>query len=239
MLDIPKIQSVLRRASHWDLYGSSFGGAYVHGHLFRPVVDLEELELWEELIGFTLPEDYRCYLTRLGNGGAGPNYGIFPFDFSLQDEYREQTVYALGQEERFHNLSKRRYEFELRNIDALYEEYCSRTPKEEQMSYSQFDDTLWETEEKPVHEVLYEHGILCIANAGCSADIGLLLNGSHRGCVGGISCENCFHTLAPEFSLSQELEFWKSFESYFMKYVQRMQEFYEALPVEKKRQALR
>lgn len=83
MLDIPKIQAILRRASCFDLYGSSFGSSYVHGHLFRPVADRDELGLWEEEMGLAIPEDYRCYLTCLGNGGAGPSYGIYPFHFRL------------------------------------------------------------------------------------------------------------------------------------------------------------
>ncbi len=238
MLDIPKIQAVFRKASHWDLYGSPFGGNYVHMHLFRPVVDPEELELWEELMGFTLPEDYRCYLTCLGNGGAGSYYGILPFHFLLKDEYREDAVYAWGQEQRFHDLAKRRYEYELQDTFALYEDFCSHTPEAEQMDYNQFEEMLWNREEHEVYEVLYEHGLLSIGDPGCSGDIGLLLNGSHRGYVSGISQEGYFSDLAPNFSLTREMKNWEPFADYFMEYVRKTQEFCDHLPEERKRQAL-
>ena len=237
MLDIPNIQAVLRKASHWDLYGSAIGGSYVHGHLFRPVIDQEELGLWEEEVGLALPEDYRCYLTCLGNGGAGPSYGIYPFWLRLLDGYRKKTAYSMDQAQRFHDLAKRRYELE--DTFALYQDYCSRTPPEGRMDYNAYEEMLWDTEGDQLYEALYEDGILCIANRGCSADIGLLLNGSHRGCVGGISREGWFDWLAPKFSLAEEMEHWTPFAGYFMEYVQRMQEFCDSLPADKKRQALR
>lgn len=238
MLDVPKIQAICRRASHWDLFGSPFGGNYVHMHLFRPVVDPEELELWEETVGFTLPEDHRCYLTCLGNGGAGPDYGIKPFGFLLTDEYQKESIYTWGQERRFHDLTKRRYEYELKDTVALYEEYCSRTTDTEQMDRYQFEEMLWNKEKHEVDEVLYEHGLLRIADVGCGGEIGLLLNGSHRGYVRGISQEGYFRDLAPDFSLAQEMRNWEPFANYFMEYIWKAQEFCDNLPVERKRQGI-
>lgn len=238
MLDVPGIQAVCRQASYWDLFDSPFGGNYVHMHLFRPVADLEELETWEELMGVTLPEDYRCYLTCLGNGGAGPYYGVRPFQFLLEDEYRKEAIYARGQERRFHDLAKRRYEYELQDTSVLYEEYCSRTPESEQMNYGRFDEMLWEKEEKEVYEVLYEHGLLSIGDTGCSGEIGLLLNGSHRGYVSGMSREDCFESLAPDFSLAREMKNWEPFTDYFMEYIRKMREFCKNIPQKHKCRAL-
>lgn len=239
MLDIPKIQAILRRASCFDLYGSSFGGSYVHGHLFRPVADRDELGLWEEEMGLAIPEDYRCYLTCLGNGGAGPSYGICPFHFRLDGACREAAIYSWGQEQRFHDLAKRRYELEEQDIFELYQEYCSRTPEEGRLDYNGFEEMLWDTEVNALYKALYKDGILRIANHGCSADIGLLLNGSHRGCVGGISQEGSFFQLAPAFSLAECLNCWKPFADYLMEYVRRTQDFCDSLSADKKRQALR
>ena len=67
MLDIPKIRAVLDTASRWDMDLEQFA-CWGHAHLFNPVLPLEELEAWEELMQVTLPEDYRAYLTQLGNG---------------------------------------------------------------------------------------------------------------------------------------------------------------------------
>jgi len=238
MLDIPKIQAVCRKASHWDLYGSSFGGSYVHMHLFRPVVDVEELEIWEELMGFTLPEDYRSYLTCLGNGGAGPYYGVLPFSFLLRDEYQKEAVYTSSQAQQFHHLAKRRYEYEFQDTSALYKDYCRHTPEAEQLNSDQFEKIFLEKEMQEVYESLYEHGLLRIGDSGCSGDIGLLLNGSHRGYVGGIRQEGYFSNLAPDFSLAEEMNHWEPFADYLMAYVQQAQEFCNHLPAAQKRQAL-
>lgn len=37
----------------------------------------------EETYHFTFPEDYFQFITKAANGGAGPDYGIMPFEDSL------------------------------------------------------------------------------------------------------------------------------------------------------------
>lgn len=49
-------------------------------HQFRLNKPLSEQELvqFESKHGITLPADFRCFLQTVGNGGAGPYYGIYP-----------------------------------------------------------------------------------------------------------------------------------------------------------------
>lgn len=51
-----------------------------HGHRFelRPPVSEWDLEGLEAGWGVWLPDDYRYFLTHVGDGGAGPGYGLFP-----------------------------------------------------------------------------------------------------------------------------------------------------------------
>jgi hypothetical protein len=49
----------------------------VHGFLPNPVLQQEEVLAFEQRPEIDLP-DYRHFLTTVGNGGAGPYYGIFP-----------------------------------------------------------------------------------------------------------------------------------------------------------------
>lgn len=53
-------------------------GSEVHRH--RPATTLSEAEIaaFEAAHGIRLPDDYRAYLHDVGNGGAGPYYGIMP-----------------------------------------------------------------------------------------------------------------------------------------------------------------
>ena len=84
MLDIPKIEAVLRQARRWDMDFPLFG-SHSHAHLFRPPLPEEDAAAWEDLMELRLPQDYRQYLAHLGNGGAGPAYGLAPFPCPMRD----------------------------------------------------------------------------------------------------------------------------------------------------------
>lgn len=55
-------------------------GAWEHKYQFGDKLTEAEVKNFEEKFGLTLPEDYKTFITRIGNGGAGPNYGIIPLD---------------------------------------------------------------------------------------------------------------------------------------------------------------
>jgi hypothetical protein len=49
-----------------------------HGFELNPALDEEDVAAFEHRHGITLPEDYRWFITNVGNGGMGPDYGFFP-----------------------------------------------------------------------------------------------------------------------------------------------------------------
>src|ERR1017187_6620631 len=55
-------------------------GPHSHGFVLRPPVPEAASTRFEEEDGVLLPEGYRAFLTRLGNGGAGPYYGLLPLE---------------------------------------------------------------------------------------------------------------------------------------------------------------
>ena len=75
MLDVAHVQEWLRRlsATHADVFGAN-------GHHFQlnSVLDDMEILAFEQRHGIHLPADYRDFLANIGNGGAGPYYGVFP-----------------------------------------------------------------------------------------------------------------------------------------------------------------
>jgi hypothetical protein len=57
-------------------------GFEAHQLRLLPTAKEEDVMAFEELYGLSLPEDYRAFLLGVGSGGAGPGYGLVPFDVS-------------------------------------------------------------------------------------------------------------------------------------------------------------
>lgn len=68
----------LRRA---DPGFTRFGSAK-HRYLLNQPLTQSEVTAFEARYGLSLPEDYRSFLLEVGDGGAGPFYGIFLLDRS-------------------------------------------------------------------------------------------------------------------------------------------------------------
>jgi len=53
-------------------------GALDHEYELNPPLSEEELRTFEREHGLSLPAEYRRFLAQVGNGGAGPYYGLLP-----------------------------------------------------------------------------------------------------------------------------------------------------------------
>jgi len=60
-------------------------GASTHRYRLNACLSREELQKFEALVGVTLPDEYRDFLLRFGNGGAGPGYGLLPLKESIRE----------------------------------------------------------------------------------------------------------------------------------------------------------
>lgn len=49
-----------------------------HHHELLPVATEQEVSDTEQLLDIQLPEQYRAFITMLGNGGIGPAWGLYP-----------------------------------------------------------------------------------------------------------------------------------------------------------------
>lgn len=83
MLDaaLERVAAKLRRAR--EAGAQPFGGE-AHGWRINAPLPADEMAAVEARLGVGLPEDYRAFLTRIGDGGAGPGYGIFPLAEALR-----------------------------------------------------------------------------------------------------------------------------------------------------------
>lgn len=74
-LDPTLIRRLLEQLSHRP---RSVFGADGHGFRLNPVLTESQLSSFEKAHSIALPPDYRHFLATIGNGGAGPYYGVFP-----------------------------------------------------------------------------------------------------------------------------------------------------------------
>ena len=56
-------------------------GSKQHQYKFNPTLSESEILAYEEKNNLIFPKDYRAFLKEIGNGGAGPFYGLL----SLED----------------------------------------------------------------------------------------------------------------------------------------------------------
>lgn len=77
-MDRQLIHQRLQRLARQDRKRKVFGAAS-HNYVLNPPLPLCTVVDFEEQHSVRLPDDYRQFITEIGNGGAGPDYGLFPF----------------------------------------------------------------------------------------------------------------------------------------------------------------
>jgi hypothetical protein len=167
----------------------------VHKYVLNAPVDTELVRQAEEKFGFTLPEDYFYFITEVGDGGAGPYYGIFRFSDFLRDkndpsEKKRYEEHRLGQ---IKELSKTNY----MSAGYLYDDAFKYSLKKEcdprPMRADEVEDFGIDKKFYDAHPerffVQYElndnicedRGFLTIGTAGCAYDNGVIITGEMRG----------------------------------------------------------
>jgi len=66
------------RALDPDLQQIEFGCSLQHEYRLNPTLSEEALSAFEREHKLTLPAEYRLFLAQVGNGGAGPEWGLVP-----------------------------------------------------------------------------------------------------------------------------------------------------------------
>lgn len=84
MTDSPtvRVDRILQKLARARSLGLKCFGSDSHGFRLKPPIAEQIVVAFETQHDVLLPEDYRTFLLRAGNGGAGPYYGIYALDKS-------------------------------------------------------------------------------------------------------------------------------------------------------------
>lgn len=144
-----------------------------HRFLLNPILTESDIVAFEHQYNIRMPTDYRHFLTTIGNGGAGPYYGVFPLgevdesDGVLQRWHEcDHIVGDLSQpfpfDAAWNDLSDMPSD-ELLKSDEI--EYWRRTGK--------FEKVYWDSS--------LVNGAIPICHEGCAIRIWLVVTGSQAG----------------------------------------------------------
>lgn len=163
---LERIKAKLPLAEKADEHLKVFG-AQEHKYILKKPVSEREIHRFEQLYSIQLPECYKSFILRIGNGGvgykdsgAGPHYGLYTFGTNVHE-----LVYSRG-----HGHLKR----ECIIYPKMSDEYWSSLIKvldNDDLSGNELDEE---------REKIFG-GILPIGNQGCTYLHGIILNGPYRG----------------------------------------------------------
>ena len=83
MPSAPHIHERLQQLASLDPTFQAFGAAE-HQYQLNPCLNIQDIRAIESQYGIQLPEDYVWFLSQVGNGGAGPFYGLYAIEDSVE-----------------------------------------------------------------------------------------------------------------------------------------------------------
>lgn len=152
-------------------------GAGTHQYRMNPALRPEQVQKFETKYGVQLPEEYSAFLTTIGDGGAGPFYGLRPLEMSsiCFFDHTEQAAHQyFDLTKPFPHTEKWNMEEELVELDARLEAaYEAGNEKLEEQLFEKKWDLIGGTE--------HDQGRLYLADYGCGVQISLIVNGQEKG----------------------------------------------------------
>lgn len=169
MLDAAYIQQSLARL--YEARAAVFGSDS-HRFLLNDIVTESEATAFESQHGIHLPHEYRHFLTAIGNGGAGPFYGVFPLGmmdraFGFQpwregDGFVGKLVEPFPLKAEWNDLTGMPMESSFGLDDPAFDEQVER-----------FDELYWDSSRV--------NGAIPICHTGCALRIWLVVTGDRSG----------------------------------------------------------
>lgn len=168
-------------------------GVSMHQYKLNPPIDLSFVREIEKNYHFLLPEDYVQFITEVGDGGAGPDYGIIGFGNFLMkaespgaEKFREAYRCSLTKPLQLCPM-------ELNEVEEYYafsKEAYKKNPENYFVEIGEFNEyTLCDT-----------NGYFGLGTHGCQWDFGLITAGERRGQVFDTDNQGGYKFVAYSFS---------------------------------------
>jgi len=178
MADIETIKEKLARLKKIDSDLLIFG-ADSHKYNLNPVLSEDEVSAFEQRHNIHLPEEYRLFITQIGDGGAGPFYGLLSLynngdgsgEDDLQTPFPFSAEYPFNLDALFHNLR------------ILYND--PNDPNNENAILAQFNKKIVSESYSKVNR-----GVTYICHEGCGMYSVLVANGAEYGNVWFVDITN-------------------------------------------------
>ena len=161
---INRIKDKLQHLSELDSEHSIFGSE-THKYELNPPKTEGELQTFEQKHQIRLPIEYRTFLKEVGNGGAGPYYGLEPLEhgrFTDLDSRNEDWLIDLSAP--FPHTERWNMDF-----GPVPEE---DTPEEQEY---------WRKRDEEYFDDKWIKGMLRVSNFGCGVSMNLIVNGTEFG----------------------------------------------------------
>lgn len=147
-------------------------GAMKHKYVLNPPVDKSLVESAEKRYGFSFPRDYFEFITEVGDGGAGPDYGIDPFaEFISESNTMNGYAEAYRKSLAVPFAPRKMLPDEVEEF-AFSRECYEQEPENYFVYQRDNDDYDWETD-----------GFYVLGTHGCQWDFALVTAGERRGQV--------------------------------------------------------
>lgn len=133
-------------------------GAESHRYTFNLKIEEEEILVFENEHKIKLPENYRTFLKTFGNGGCGPDSGLFKLEKGIYD------IPFNAPKSEIINLKK----------DFKFDDFWNLEtyPKEDYDKWmDEYDDVKW------------ANGMLRIGHLGCGMYSNLIISGKEKGTI--------------------------------------------------------
>ena len=142
-------------------------GARKHKYQLNPTLSLDKIREFALKHDVTLPKEYVDFLTNLGNGGAGPFYGLEPLENALFDDLTyKRPDSLLNPSKPFPHTEPWNLEFQP-TVDEDEDE------EEYERQFTDFENTYFDGEQM--------NGVIAICNYGSGISLNLVVNGQEYG----------------------------------------------------------